>query len=221
MCGRFAITLPNDAMARLFDATLSNDLPGVENYNVCPTNAVASVTSVGGVRRVQPMRWGFVPSWYDTPAAGPLVINARSETIATKPAFREAIRSRRCLIPADGYFEWTKDKDGTRLPWYIRRKNQQPLVFAGLWQEWERDGERLRTCAIVTCAAGPELTAIHHREPVLLAPDAFSLWLGEDGHGAAVLMRPCQPSTMEWFRVARDVNSNRASGPRLICPLED
>jgi len=119
MCGRFAITLPSDAMAQLFDAAPGNDLPEVPNFNVCPTNGVHVVISGETGRRLTQMRWGFLPHWYKTPSDGPLLINARSETLAEKPAFRAACRERRCLIPATGFYEWTKDAEGKRLPWYI------------------------------------------------------------------------------------------------------
>ena len=107
MCGRFAITLPPDAMAQLFEAVPANDLPQVPNYNVCPTNQVHAVIG-GDQRRLVSLRWGFLPHWYKTPSDGPLLINARAETIAEKPAFRSACRERRCLIPATGFYEWTK-----------------------------------------------------------------------------------------------------------------
>ncbi|WP_369914908.1 SOS response-associated peptidase [Maritimibacter sp. 55A14] len=190
MCGRFAITLPDEAVARLFAATPSNDLPPVPRYNVCPTQDVAAVTSAGAARRLRPMRWGFLPHWYKCPTDGPLLINARAESIAKKPAFRDAASARRCLIPASGFFEWTKDAEGKRLPWYIHPAESDALAFAGIWQDWEAEGVRLTTCAIVTTAASTALSAIHHRMPVVVAPDDWPLWLGEAGHGAARLMRP-------------------------------
>ena len=221
MCGRFAITLPDDAMARAFDAVPANDLPEPPRYNVCPTQPVATVTSRDGQRYLAPMRWGFLPHWFKTPTDGPLLINARAETIAEKPAFRAAARERRCLIPASGFYEWTKDAQGNRLPWYIHPSDGDMLVFAGVWQDWERDGQAMRTCAIVTCAANATLSPIHHRMPVILAPKDWALWLGEAGHGAATLMRPAPEDTLRAYRVDPAVNSNRASGTALIEPLAD
>ena len=213
MCGRFAITLPPDAMAQLFEARPANDLPTVPNFNVCPTNRVHVVT---GDRRLVGMRWGLIPHWYKSPSDGPLLINARAETVAEKPAFRKAIRERRCLIPAAGFYEWTKDAEGQRLPWYIRRADDAPMAFAGLWQSWGPD--RMETCAIVTCGAEGAMTDLHHRVPVVLDADDWALWLGEAGHGAAALMRPAAEGTLIWHRVDRAVNSNRAAGPALIEP---
>jgi putative SOS response-associated peptidase YedK len=220
MCGRFAITLPDDAVARLFDAVPANDLPPVPRYNVCPTNDVATVTSAGGQRRLRPMRWGFLPHWYKTPADGPLLINARAETVAEKPAFRAACRERRCLVPATGFYEWTRDDGGKRLPWYIHRADGAPLAFAGVWQDWEREGRAMTTCAIVTTAANRELSAIHHRMPVIVEPADWPLWLGEAGRGAAALMRPAPEAALSCHRVGTAVNSNRARGPGLIAPLD-
>ena len=220
MCGRFATLLPQDAMAQLFDATPANDLPREPNYNVCPTNTIAVATSEEGTRRLQPMRWGFLPHWYKTETGGPLLINARAETIAEKPAFKSAARTRRCLIPAAGFYEWTKDAEGNRLPWYIHATDGSPLVFAGIWQDWEREGRAHRSCAIVTCAASPRMSQIHHRQPVTLRPDDFALWLGEAGHGAARLMVPAPDEALTFHRVGTEVNSNRASGAHLIEPLD-
>jgi putative SOS response-associated peptidase YedK len=218
MCGRFAITLPPDAMAQLFEAVPANDLPPVPNFNVCPTNQIHAVVS-DGQRRLVALRWGFLPHWYKSPSDGPLLINARAESVAEKPAFRAAVRERRCLIPADGFYEWTKDEGGRRLPWYFRRADGAPIAFAGLWQDWKREGERLSTCAIVTTEAEGSLTRVHHRVPVLIRPEDRALWLGEAGRGAALLMRSPEEGELEFFRVDPAVNSNRASGASLIDPV--
>jgi len=221
MCGRFAITLPVDAMTSLFQALPANDLPAVPNYNVCPTTQIAVVTSEEGTRRLRPMRWGFLPHWYKTPNAGPLLINARAETLADKPAFKAACRSRRCLIAATGFYEWTKTPDGSRLPWYISRVDSAPLVFAGVWQEWRQGDEDAVTAAIVTCAANEPMSKLHKRMPVVLENTTWAKWLGEEGHGAATLMVPAANETLQFHRVDPAVNSNRASGPELIEPWED
>ncbi|MEM9344940.1 MAG: SOS response-associated peptidase [Pseudomonadota bacterium] len=216
MCGRFIITEAADEMARLFEAVPANDLPEVPNYNVCPTNRVHVVTEG---RRLVAMRWGFLPHWYKTTNGGPLLINARSESIAEKPAFRAAARERRCIIPASGFYEWTKDAEGKRLPWFIRPKGGGLIAFAGVWQEWERGDEAYTTCAIVTTSANEAMSGIHHRMPVSLEPDEWPLWLGEAGKGAATLMQPAPEDRFEFWRVDPKVNSNRASGTELIEPL--
>lgn len=218
MCGRFAITLPNDAMAQLFAAQPANDLPDVPNYNVCPTTQVHVVYSLDGARVLRPMRWGFVPHWAKGLTDGPLLINARSETIADKPAFRSAVRAQRCLIPATGFYEWTKTEAGDRLPWYIAPTDEGTMAFAGIWQDWGTDTP-VRTCAIVTTAASTDIEAIHHRMPVLIKPENWALWLGEEGHGAAPLMVSAPAGALGCYRVDPEVNSNRASGAHLSLPL--
>ena len=221
MCGRFAITLPSDAMAQLFAAQPDNDLPQVPNYNVCPTNAVHIATGgEGQPRRLSAMRWGFLPRWYKKPADGPLLINARAETIAEKPAFRDAARHRRGLIVASGFYEWTKADDGARDPWYIHARDETPLALAAVWQDWTSpEGETLRSCAIVTTGANATIGNIHHRMPVILAPGDWPLWLGEGGVGAARLMRAAPEDALTLHRVGREVNSNRAKGSELIKKL--
>ncbi len=213
MCGRFTITHPNTALAALFDAVPGNDLPASPRYNICPTNPVAVVTA-DPARRLRAMRWGFIPHWYKSPGDGPLIINARADSVATKPAFREAIRARRCLLPASGFYEWSPGPDATRLPWYITRKDGQPLAFAALWQRW---GE-IDTVAMLTTEAGADMAAIHDREPVILEPADWPLWLGEAGHGAARLMR-ATTGVLQAHRVDPAVNSNRAQGAGLIAAI--
>lgn len=223
MCGRFVITLPVDDMAQVFEALPDNDLPDVPNYNVCPTTRVHVVQGGGeGSRRLTSMRWGFLPHWYKSPTAGPLLINARAETIAEKPAFREAARQRRALVVASGFYEWTKTPEGARDPWYITPADGGALVMAAVWQDWiSPEGERLRCCALVTTAANRSMSQIHHRMPVVLQPADWPLWLGEAGHGAARLMRATPEGTLRWHRVDRAVNSNKAVGPELTAPLQD
>jgi putative SOS response-associated peptidase YedK len=213
MCGRMTITHPNEALIALFGAAPGNDLPETPRFNICPTNPVAVVTSDQG-RRLRTMRWGFLPSWYKSPTDGPLIINARSDTVAVKPAFREAIRTRRCILPASGFYEWSAGPNSTRLPWYITRCDGAPLALAALWQHW---GD-MDTVAMVTTEAGPDMSAIHDREPVILAPEDWPLWLGEAGHGAARLMQ-ATTGVLQAHRVNVAVNSNRAAGPALIEPL--
>lgn len=215
MCGRFAVTLPHDAMAQLFNAAPANDLPDVPSYNTCPTTQIHVVQS-GARRLLRPMRWGFIPHWYEKPSGGPLLINARAETIAQKPAFRDACRSRRCLIPCSGFYEWTKDTDGNRLPWYIRRADGQPMVFAGIWQDWGTGSEQMRSCAMVTIGANTPMRSIHHRMPVILEQQTWGKWLGEEGFGAASLMHPAPDEILQFHRVSTDINSNRSVGPDLI-----
>ncbi|MCC6305180.1 MAG: SOS response-associated peptidase [Rhodobacteraceae bacterium] len=219
MCGRFVITHPAAALAALFEAVPANDLPAVPRYNVCPTQRVAAVTAADGARRLVVLRWGFLPAWYKAPGDGPLLVNARAETVAARPAFRTAARERRCLIPADGFYEWQKAAGGERLPWFVTRRDGAPMAFGGLWQAWEGAGERLLACAIVTTPANAALAPVHDRMPLILEPADWPLWLGEAGHGAARLMRPADPERVALWRVGTAVNSSRAEGPDLVAPL--
>jgi putative SOS response-associated peptidase YedK len=216
MCGRFTITHPNEALAALFDAVAGNDLPDSPRFNICPTDPVAVVTS-NGARRLRTLRWGLIPPWYKSPTDGPLIINARSDTIAQKPAFRDAVRQRRCILPASGFYEWSAGPANTRLPWYITRSDGQPMAFGAVFSPW---GD-IDTVAMVTVDGGPNMAGIHDREPVILDPADWPLWLGEAGHGAATLMKPTATGVLQSHRVAPAVNSNRASGPQLIdpCPV--
>lgn len=210
MCGRMSITLPHDAMAQMFDATPSNDLPDVPNHNVCPTTQVGVVTASDGVRRLRPMRWGFIPHWYDKPNGGPLLINARSETIAQKPAFRDACRARRCLIGMSGFYEWEHIEGAKSKPWYVSRSDGAPMVFAGIWQGWGQGDDALSTFAIVTTAANEAMGKIHHRLPVILTPDQWALWLGEQGKGAAALMKSAPEDALTFTEYHGDLNPRRA-----------
>lgn len=222
MCGRMALTLPPAAMAQVFEAEPANTLPEGPNYNICPTNDVTVIT--GGIdrpRRMEAMRWGLIPPWYKKPNSGPLLINARAETVLEKPAFRSAVHDRRVLVVASGFYEWTKDAEGGRDPWYITRRDGAPLAFAGLWQGWQdpETGDDLRSVAALTVAANARMKTIHHRMPVLIEAADYGLWLGEQGKGAAPLMRAADEDILQWHRVDRAVNSNRAAGPELIEPF--
>lgn len=206
-------------MARLFAAQPANNLPPAPNYNICPTDQVATIRSGPLGRQLVSMRWGFVPQWYKSENDGPLLINARAETLSQKPAFAEACRTRRCLIPADGFYEWTKDADDKRHPWFFHRTDDTPIAFAGIWQDW--GDEPQSTCAIVTTQASRPLQTIHHRMPLILEPHDWPTWLGEEEAGAARLMVPGADDLLQFFRVHPRVNSNKASGTDLIAPLDE
>ena len=219
MCGRFAITIPSDAMSQLFAAKPFNNLPDVPNFNVCPTNFIHVVTFNGLGRKLESLRWGFVPSWYRAVNAGPLLINARSETVAQKPAFANASRERRCLIPCSGFYEWSEDLEGNKIPWFLKRNDGAPLVFGGVWQEWGDETAIVKTCAIVTTASNSKLSKIHHRLPLVLERSDWGFWLGEEGHGASCLMMPTANDILTAYKVSNNINSNMSSGPDLMSPV--
>ncbi len=217
MCGRMANTLPHDAVANLFGAEPANALPPLPDYNICPTQDVAVITFEDGKRRYRPMRWGFLPVWYKTMNDGPLLINARSETVAEKPAFRGAVRETRCLVPVSGFFEWHRE-GGEKLPFYFDRADETPLVMAGVWRDWGEDG--VPSFAVLTTEANGLMQPIHDRIPVLIEAEDWGKWLGEEGHGAATLMQTPDDRVLRCHRVSKAVNSNRAEGPDLIAPLD-
>ena len=220
MCGRMAITLPKEAMAKLFNAVPANDLPILPNYNVCPTDKIHSVVSHGSVRHIKAMRWGFLPHWYRSQTGGPLLINARSETIDKKPAFREACRYRRCIIPADGFYEWARKDKHKPVPYRVTMSDGGFMAMAGIWQNWEIDGVSITTCAIITTQANAKMAKIHHRLPVILRPKDWPLWLGEAGKGAAKLMQPVSNEVLKLQRVDDAVNSNLATGAQLWAKIK-
>ena len=154
------ITSSFEAMARLFEAEFAELGPDEPRRNVSPTEPVPVVVSVGGERHIVPMRWGFIPQWYKAPTGGPLLINARSEKIAERPAFKDAVRTHRCLLPADGFYEWQGEK-GARTPYVIRPASGGMIAFAGLWREWRGPAGTIPSVAINTCAANDALRPIH------------------------------------------------------------
>jgi len=222
MCGRFTQQRPTAELARLFDAELLVDEPG-GRYNVAPMQKVAVVVQKQEHRALTAYRWGLVPSWAKDPKIGSRMINARAETVATSPAFRDSFRRRRCIVPADAFYEWQR-MAGTRQPYAIRRRDGQPLAFAGLWSSWRvaELPEPLRTFTIITTTPNELMAELHDRMPVILPRDAWSLWLdpqpGDVGelHG---LLVPSPAGELEAFAVASLVNSIRNQGPELIAPL--
>lgn len=212
MCGRFAFWSPTEAAATLFNFEPAFDVP--PRYNVAPTLDVAAVRgNEGGERELVMLRWGLVPFWAKDAAIGNRMINARAETLAEKPAFREAYRKRRCLILADGFYEW-RTEGGNKNPYLISLASGAPFAFAGLWEAWtdRQSGETLATTAIVTVAANEFLSALHHRMPVVLVPETADAWLD----GAAVEAVSEKPPEFRAWRVDRRVNNARAEGPELI-----
>lgn len=189
-------------MAQLFAARPDNDLPEVPNLDVRPTTSVHTVTSGAEGRRLAAMRWGFVPHWAKGPGDGPLLINARAETVAQKPAFAEACRQRRCLIPASAFYEWTAGDGRRKQPWRIEAADGGTLALAGIWQAWQGPDGLRASCAIVTTAANAAMAALHHRMPVIVEAPDWALWLGEAGLGAAALMRAPPEDALMFQKVA-------------------
>lgn len=217
MCGRYVIISPPEAMRRLFGYTDQPNFP--PRYNVAPTQAIPLVRLAGGVRRFALSRWGLIPAWVRDPRDFALLINARAESVNEKPAFRNAMRYRRCLIPADGFYEW-QGEGVRRRAYFLCRKDRRPFAFAGLWESWMGpNGEEIESAAIVTTQASPSIAHIHHRMPVMLAPEAFAPWLDcaqVDAQSALSFLTPLPDEQLELRPVSAAVNRVANDDPSLL-----
>lgn len=227
MCGRYSLTTPLDAFRALFDFENLINLP--PRYNIAPTQEAAVVrVNEGGVRELAMLRWGLIPSWSKEASMGAKMINARSETVAEKPSFRDAFRKRRCLIPADGFYEW-RTEEGRKQPFRIGMKGGVPFAFAGLWEQWMAktdstgiaEGESVESFTILTTIANDKLRPIHARMPVILGPESFDPWLdaANDQDALLSLLRPYPEDSMAFYRVSTAVNNVRNDDPSCIAPL--
>ncbi len=219
MCARYVITSPADAVRALFGYDERPNFP--PRYNVAPTQPIPVVRLVNGARSYALVRWGLLPAWVKDPKTFSLLVNARGESVLGKPSFRNAMRRRRCLIPADGFYEWSAG--APKRPYFVRPKSGGPIAFAGLWETWTGpNGEEVDTAAIVTTRANRALAAIHDRMPVIVAPDAFNFWLdcGEvDAATAAALITPAADQLLECYEVSSAVNHAVNDSAQLIAPV--
>lgn len=226
MCGRLFQTSPPKRLAELFGTAnpLSNAPP---RYNAAPTDALLTVrfNPKTGERALDPLRWGLVPHWARDPKIGASLNNARAETIREKPAFRDAFARRRCLVPADGFYEWHRPTEGAKQPYAFAHPandagERPPLALAGLWEAWrDADGQILRTVTLVTTAANAVMAPIHHRMPVIVMPEDWPVWLGEAAGDAVALMRPCAEPLLDLWPVGPAVGNIRNQGAELPLPL--
>lgn len=220
MCGRFAQRSPTKKIAKKFKVEEVPQL--VERYNVAPSQAVLAVREASGGREASLLKWGLVPRWAKDAAIGNRLINARSETVTEKPSFREAFARRRCLVPADGFFEWSRRGDGKR-PFYFHMRDGEPFAIAGLWECWEGEGGPLETCTLLTTGANELLAPHHDRMPVIVRPEDYDLWLDAGVRGAALLnlLRPYPHEEMGAYAVGTLVNSPSNDGPRCVESIAD
>jgi putative SOS response-associated peptidase YedK len=220
MCGRYSITTAPEAMRALFRYRDQPNFP--PRYNVAPTQPVPIVRVDEGERRFALVRWGLIPAWVKDARGFSLLINARGESVNDKPAFRNAMRRRRCLFPADGFYEW-RVEGRARRPFHVRRKDGQPLAFAGLWEAWMGpNGEEMETAAIVTTQANRACAAVHERMPVIVPPEAFDFWLdcaNVDATMASALIAPTPEGFLEVVEVSPAVNRVVNDSPELIAPV--
>lgn len=225
MCGRFAFYSPHEAMVDVFE--LPADTPAVPpRWNVAPTQFVATVRAQpDGTRELALLHWGLVPSWAKERSIGHRMINARADTLAAKPSFRTAFRRRRCLVLADGYYEW-RAAPGGKQPYFIRAEDGAPIGMAGLWERWRdpESGAPLESCAIVTTDAADALRRIHERMPVVIPRERFAAWLdpaNEDVGALAALLDRANAGSLVATPVSRRVNSPKNEGPELVGPVAD
>jgi putative SOS response-associated peptidase YedK len=222
MCGRFVITSPPAALRLMFGYVEQPNFP--PRHNIAPTQPVPVVIVEHGARHFRLMRWGLIPSWVKDPRRITLMINARSEGIAEKPAFKNAIRRRRCLIPADGYYEW-QVAGGRKRPYFIYRGDRRPFALAGLAESWMGpNGEELDTVAIVTTAASRDLAVLHHRVPVAIRDEDFARWFdcsSDSADHVMGLLAPPEVGEFTWHEVSTRVNHADNDDAQLILPITD
>src|ERR1044072_8072717 len=215
MCGRYAITTAPEAIRQLFRYLEQPNFP--PRYNVAPTQPVPIVRMTGGQRHFALVRWGLIPAWVKDPRTFSLIINARGESVLDKPAFKNAMKYRRCLFPADGFFEWERKGERKR-PCSGRRGGGGPLASGGLWESWMGpNGEEQETAAIITTTASRSIAHIHDRMPVIVPPGAFDFWLDPnvDAEMAASVIQPARDALLECYAVSSAVNRTANDTPNL------
>ncbi len=220
MCGRYASTLPPEMMVELFK--LLNSIEVVPRYNIAPTQPIAAIWEAHGRREGHFARWGLVPGWVKDPREFPLLVNARVETMAEKPAFRDALKHGRCIVPASGYYEWHTNPDKSKQPYYITRQDDRPLALAGLYATWMGpNGEEIDSVATITVPTNDQLAPIHHRMPAILDEKAIDDWLNVREVRAAEALQlalPLADGELKFHPVSTRVNSARDDDPGLIEP---
>ena len=222
MCGRFLLTSPGHVLAEQF----SLPRPPAElhaRYNIAPSQALGTIDDAELTRRWSPRRWGLIPAWAKDPEIGNRLINARSETAAEKPSFRSAFQKRRCIVPADGFYEWGTGSGSHRRPHWFRLEEGSPMAMAGLWERWnDPSGETIETCTLLTTDANECVSAVHHRMPVLLDSRDYDAWLDPgltDPETLQTLIAGCHPR-LSCSTVGPHVNDPRNDGPRCLQPPE-
>lgn len=218
MCGRYVLSTRPEVLAAHFGLDAYCDYP--PRWNIPPGTDIPVIRhSPEGKRVLNLLRWGLVPHWAKDASMGQRLNNARAETVAEKPAFRDAFRRRRCLVPADGFYEW-KTVDKGKQPYYISLRSGEPMALGGLWQAWRApDGTVLRTCAIVTTGCNALMASIHDRMPLIIAPDDWHTWLEDTAQAALALLSPYPVESMQAWPVHRRVSKASEDSPALIEPL--
>lgn len=218
MCGRTSLFVPRSVLEDRFEIDVPQET--IPRYNIAPGDDLLSVRNdapdSGGM-----LRWGLIPHWVDDPDEYSQPINARAETVDEKPFFRDAFENRRCLILADGFYEWNGER-GSKEPYRIERTDQEPFAFAGLWETWGSNGDEIQTCAILTTESNDTVAPIHDRMPVMLEPDEESQWLSaEDPERVAAVCDPYPDSELHAYRISKAVNDPDNDGPEILDPADN
>lgn len=224
MCGRYTLSTPADLLADLMQVQPASDL--APRYNIAPTQEAPIIRlgeEPGAARELWYLRWGLVPFWAKDPSIGNRMINARAETVAEKPSYRASFRKRRCIVPADGFYEWQKTGGSTKQPYYFRLKDRLPFAMAGLWDRWDKgDDQPLETFTILTTEPNELVAEAHHRMPVILGEKNLSRWLDPQADAQSTLEKlslPYPHTAMEGFPVSTYVNNPANDSPRCVEPL--
>jgi putative SOS response-associated peptidase YedK len=219
MCGRFVLTATTETIQQTFDLeTVPTSM--LPRYNIAPTQPVGVITN-DHPRQLTFQRWGLIPSWSKDPSIGSTLINARAETVEEKPAFRTAFKRRRCLIPADGFYEWQK-RGKEKAPIFVHLKERELFAFAGLWEVWHSpDGSEVQTCTILTTEPNAMMSEFHHRMAVILPREDYSVWLDKDAPPDILkaLLKPYDENKMAYYEVSKIVNSPYNDNADCIVPL--
>ena len=221
MCGRYALQASVKELAEALEVASMRVAEERARFNIAPQQAVIAARHGDDGRELVSLRWGLVPAWAKDSDIGARLINARSESVAEKPSFRDAFKRKRCLIPSSGFYEWMRT-EGRKQPYYFRLKADEPFFFAGLWERWEQSGKTLETCTILTTAANDVLAPVHDRMPVILDPDAYDLWLDpavQRSDDLTALLRPYPAARMTSHPVSLNVNKPAYDSAELIAPL--
>jgi putative SOS response-associated peptidase YedK len=226
MCGRFVQNIPFETLQQNFNIrTSTHDI--IPNYNVAPAQEILVIIKHDNENNLEQLHWGLVPFWAKDISIGSRMINARAETVSQKPSFRNAFKKRRCLIPADGFYEW-KGKKGNKQPYYVASSSGEPFAFAGLWETWadkESDEESVyKSCTIITTAASEGIREIHHRMPVILDTNFYEKWLNaeiQDPKGLEIILQDGLIHDMKYYPVSTFVNSVKNNDPNCIKPIDN
>jgi putative SOS response-associated peptidase YedK len=224
MCGRYVLKTPIQNLEQKYDADLLEDFPFTSDYNVAPSRTMPVILEKDGNRKIAPHRWGLIPFWAKSVNTGYSMINARAESLDGKKSFSKPFRSQRCIIPANGFYEWQKTSGG-KIPHFITLKSSELMNFAGLYEHWKSpDGEIINSYTIITTEANKPMAQLHDRMPAMLLDDELKIWLDSQNEDTAMLrsmLKPWPDDDITFYRVAQEVNNVRNNGEQLIEPYRD